>query len=56
MEVTHKLQYVEDEFFKVFEEIDGQVSQLDQVVAVVKQHVEGPVIERIVQELTEQEA
>jgi hypothetical protein len=56
MEVTHKLQPVQDESCKVFEDIDGQGSQLDQVVAVVEQCLEGPVTEKIVQELTEQEA
>jgi hypothetical protein len=33
MEVMQKLQPVQDEACKVFEEIDGQGSQLDQVVA-----------------------
>jgi hypothetical protein len=45
MEVTQKLQPVQDEACKVFEEIEGQGSQLDQVVAIVEQHLEGPVIE-----------
>jgi hypothetical protein len=47
---------VQDEACKVFEEIDSQGSQLDQVVAAVEQHLEGPVTEKIVQELIEQEA
>jgi hypothetical protein len=40
----------------VFEEIDRQGSQLDQVVAAIEQCLEGPVIEKTVQELAEQEA
>jgi hypothetical protein len=56
MEVTQKLQPVQDEACKVFEDIDGQGSKLDQVVAIVEQHLEGPVIEKTIQELVEQEA
>jgi uncharacterized protein with PIN domain len=56
MEVTQKLQPVQDEACKVFEEIDSQGSQLDQVVAVVEQCLEGPVTEQTIQELAEQEA
>jgi hypothetical protein len=48
MEVEKKLQLVQNECCKVFEEIDGHISQLDQVVAVVEQCLEGPVMERIV--------
>jgi peptidoglycan hydrolase CwlO-like protein len=36
MEVTQKLQPVQDEACKVFKEIDSQCSQLDQVVVVVE--------------------
>jgi hypothetical protein len=36
MEVMKKLQPMKDEAWKVFEEIDGQGSQLDQVVAAVE--------------------
>jgi hypothetical protein len=56
MEVTQKLQPVQDEACKVFEEIEGQGSQLDQVVATVEQCLEGPVTEQMIQELIEQEA
>jgi hypothetical protein len=40
----------------VFEDIDSQGSQLDQVVAAVEQCLEGPITEQTVQELAEQEA
>jgi hypothetical protein len=56
MEVTQRLQPVQDKACMVFEEIEGQGSQLDQVVATVEQHLEGPVTEKVLQELTEQEA
>jgi hypothetical protein len=56
MEVTQKLQPMQDEAYKVFEEIDGHGSQLDQVVVSVEQCLEGPVIEKMIQELAEKEA
>jgi hypothetical protein len=40
----------------VFEEIEGQGSQLDQVVAAVEQCLEGLVTMQTIQELAEQEA
>jgi hypothetical protein len=45
MEVTHKLQPMQDEDCKVFEDIDGQDSQLDKVVTTIEQCLEGPVTE-----------
>jgi hypothetical protein len=53
MKVTQKLQPVEDEACKVFEEIEGHGSQLDQVVATVEQCLEGPVIAQTIQDLAE---
>jgi hypothetical protein len=53
MEVTQKMQSVQDESCKVFEEIDGEGSQLDQVVATIEQHLEGPVTKNMIQELIE---
>ena len=53
MEVTQKLQPMEDEACKVFEEIEGQGSQLDQVVATMEQCLEGTVMSRMIQELVE---
>jgi hypothetical protein len=48
MEVVKKLQPVQDEACKVFEEIKGQGSQLDQVVAAVEQCLEGHVTEQTI--------
>jgi hypothetical protein len=56
MEVTQKLQPMQDESCKVFKEIDDQGSQLDQVVVAIEQCLKGFVIEKIVQELIDQEA
>jgi hypothetical protein len=52
MEVTHRLQLVQDEVCTLFEEIEGQGSHLEQVVAIVEQHLEGPIIEQVIQEFT----
>jgi hypothetical protein len=56
MEVTQKLQPMQDEACKLFKEIDGQGSQLDQVFVEVEHRLEGPVTEQKIQEITEQEA
>jgi hypothetical protein len=47
---------VQDKAYMVFKEIEGQGSQLDQVVAIVEQCLKGPVTEQVLQELTEHEA
>jgi hypothetical protein len=47
---------VQDKSHNVFKEIEGQGSQLDQVVATVEQCLEGPATMQKIQELTEQEA
>jgi chromosome segregation ATPase len=56
MEVTQRLQLVQDEACTLFEEIEGQGSHLEQVVATVEQCLEGPITEKVIQEFTEQEA
>jgi hypothetical protein len=48
MEVTQRLQPMQDEACMVFEEIEGQGSQLDQVVVTVEQRLEGPVTEKMI--------
>jgi hypothetical protein len=53
MEVTQKLQPMQDEDCKVFEETEGQGSQLDQVVTTVKQILKGLVTENMIQERVE---
>ena len=56
MEVTQRLQLMQEEAYSVFEDIEGQGSQLDQVAATVEQRLEGPVTEKMIQEFVEQEA
>jgi hypothetical protein len=52
MEVTQRLQLVQDEACMTFEEIEGQGLQLDQL----EQCLEGPVTEKMIQEFIEKEA
>jgi hypothetical protein len=56
MEVTQRLQPVQDEACQLFEEIEGRGAELEQVVAAVEQRLEGPVNEAVIQEFVEQEA
>jgi hypothetical protein len=53
MEVTQRLQPVQDEACQLFEEIEGRGAELEQVVIVVKQFLEGPVNETVIQEFIE---
>jgi hypothetical protein len=48
MKVTQRLQPVQDKACSIFEEIKGQVSQLEQVVAIVEQCLEGLVTEKVI--------
>jgi hypothetical protein len=56
MEVTERIQPVQEEDYVMFEDIEGQCSQLEKVVTTVEQHLEGHVTEKMIQEFTEQEA
>jgi hypothetical protein len=56
MEVTKRLHPVQDESCMLFEEIEGQGSQLEQVVTIVEQCLEGHVTEKLIQDFTDQEA
>jgi hypothetical protein len=56
MEVTQRIQQVREEAYVVFEEIEGQRSQLDQVIATMEHRLEGLVTEKMIQEFVEQEA
>jgi hypothetical protein len=53
MEVIERIQQVQDEAYTLFEEIEGQGSKLEQVVATVEQCLEGPVTEQVIQEFVE---
>jgi hypothetical protein len=56
MEVTQRLKPVQDEACQLFEDIEGQGVELEQVVATIEQHLEGLVNEVVIQEFTKQEA
>jgi hypothetical protein len=53
MEVTQRLQPVQNEACTILEEIEGQGAQLEQVVTMVEQCLEGLVTETFIQEFTE---
>jgi hypothetical protein len=52
MEVTQKLQPVQDAACLLFEEIEGRGEELEQVVTLVEQRLEGPVNEAVIQEFS----
>jgi hypothetical protein len=56
MEVTQRLQPIQDEACQLFTEIEGQGAELEQVVTAAEQRLEGPVNEVVIQEFAEQEA
>jgi hypothetical protein len=56
MEVTQRLQPIQDEAFQLFSEIEGQGEKLEQVVTAAKQCLEGPINVVVIQEFVEQEA
>jgi hypothetical protein len=49
MEFTQRLQLMQEEACMVFEEIEGQGLQLDLVVVIVGQCLEGPVTTHMIQ-------
>jgi hypothetical protein len=56
MEVTQRLQPVQDASCQLFEEIEGRGEELENVVTSFEQRLEGPMNKSILQEFTEQEA
>jgi phage shock protein A len=56
MEVTQRLQPIQDEACQLFAEIEGRGEELEQVVTAAEQRLEGPVNEAVIQEFIEQEA
>jgi hypothetical protein len=55
MEVTQRLQPIQDEACQLFAEIEGRGAELEQVVTVAEQRLEGPINEAVIQEFVEQE-
>jgi hypothetical protein len=54
MEVTQRLQPIQDEACQLFTEIEGRGVELEQVVTAVEQCLEGTVNEVVIQEFVEQ--
>ena len=55
MEVTQRLQPIQDESCQLFIEIEGRGAKLEQVVTVAEHRLEGPVNEVVIQEFSKQE-
>jgi len=55
MEVTQRLQPMQDKAFQLFTKVEIQGAELEQVVTTTKQRLEGPVNDTVIQEFTEQE-
>jgi hypothetical protein len=53
MEVTQRLQPIQDEACQLFTEIEGRGAEIEQVVTATEQRLEGPVNEFVIQEFTE---
>ena len=50
MEVTQRLQPVQDKACQLFEEIEGRGIELEQLVAAVEHRLEGPINKEVIQE------
>jgi hypothetical protein len=55
MEVTQRLQPIQDKAYQLFTEVEGRGEELEQVVTAAEQCLEGPVNEVVIQEFTAQE-
>jgi hypothetical protein len=53
MEVTEKLQPIQDKAYQLFTEVEGQGAELEQVVTTAEQCLEGPINDAVIQEFTE---
>jgi hypothetical protein len=54
MEITQKLQLVQDKAYQLFTEVEGKGEKLEKVSTAVEQHLEGPVNDAVIQEFVEQ--
>ena len=55
MEVTQRLQPIQDEACQIFVDIKGRGGELEQVIIVAEQCLEGHVNEIVIQEFIEQD-
>jgi hypothetical protein len=53
MEVNQKLQPIQDKAYQLLIEVEGQGAELEQVVTVAEQILEGPINDAIIQEFVE---
>ena len=53
MEVTQRLQPIHDNAYQLFTEIEGRGAELEQVITVAEQCLEGPVNEAVIQKFTQ---
>ena len=56
MEVSQRLQPVQEKACQLFTEVENQGVELEQVVSTIEQHLEGPFSDALIREFTEQEA
>ena len=55
MEVSQRLQPLQEKACQLFTEVESQAAEIEQVVITAKQHMEGPVNDAVIQEFTTQE-
>jgi hypothetical protein len=55
MEITQKLQVVQDKSYQLFTEVEGQGVELEQVVTTTEQCLEGPIDDIVIHEFIEKE-
>jgi hypothetical protein len=56
MEVTQRIQPVQDKACQLFTEVESRGAELEQVVSAIEQCLEGPINDALIQEFVEQEA
>jgi hypothetical protein len=55
MEVTQRLQPMQDKAYQLFIEVESRGAELEQVVNVAEQFLEGPMNDAVIQEFVEKE-
>jgi hypothetical protein len=53
MEVTQRLQPIQDKSYQLFTKVEGRGAELEQVVTVVEQRLEGLMNDALIQEFVE---
>jgi hypothetical protein len=56
MEVTQRIQPIQDEAYQLFTEIEGRGKKMEKFITTAKQCLEEPINESIIQDFTEHEA